>query len=89
MLRAWLRRDVPNWVDLVVKSSSKYLGFLLGPAAGETQWVAPARKYADRVVSIKDMKLPLRLAVAKHNYYALPVLGYEAQLALPPQGFSI
>ena len=87
MLRAWLRRNVPKWVDLVVRSSSKYLGFFLGPTSGRSQWIAPAMKYADRVIGIKDMKLPLRLAVAKHNYYALPVLGYVAQLALPPRHF--
>ena len=71
----------------VVKSSSEYLGFHLGPTAGESQWIGPMKKYATRVACINDMKLPLRLAVAKHDYYALPVQGYVAQLALPPKTF--
>ena len=78
------RRNVPKWTDMLVRSSSKYLGFYVGPSAGANQWVGPAKKYADRVVSIRDMKLPLRPAVAKRSYYALPVPGYVAQLALPP-----
>ena len=88
MLRAWLRRNVPRWVGLVVRSPSKFLGFCMGPIAGGSQWTAPAEKYADRVIGIRDMRILLRLAVAQHNYYAFPVLGYVAQLAVPPPRYS-
>jgi len=84
MIRAWLTRAVPHWENLVIKDSAKYLGFFIGPTSGASQWIAAAQKYSERVVSIKHMKLPLRLAVNRHNYYAVPVLGYIAQLALPP-----
>ena len=68
MVRAWLRRDVPLWKNLLIKKASNYLGFFLGPSAGKEQWTAPAKKYSDKVIRIRDMKLPLRLAAAKHDY---------------------
>ena len=84
MVRAWLRRAVPHWENLIMRDSAKYLGFFIGPTSGAHQWTAATRKYSERVISIKLLKLPLRLAVNRHNYFALPVLGYISQLALPP-----
>ena len=84
MLRAWLRRNCPQWSEMIVRSSAKYLGFFLGPESGRFQWIAPFKKYADRIVSIHQLGLPFRLAATRHNYYALPVLAYVGQLALPP-----
>ena len=69
---------------MIVRSSAKYLGFFLGPESRHFQWVAPFKKYADRIVSIHQLGLPFRLAATRHNYYALPVLAYVGQLALPP-----
>ena len=84
MVRAWLRRAVPHWENLIIRDSAKYLGFFMGPTSGTHQWAAAFRKYSERVVAIKHLKLPLRLAVSRHNYWAVPVLGYISQLALPP-----
>ena len=82
MVRAWLRRFVPHWENLIICNSARYLGFFIGPTGGANQWTAAMRKCSERVVSIKLLKLPLRLAVNRHNYFALPVLGYT--IGSPP-----
>ena len=83
-IRRWLRRYVPEWQQMVIKDSSKYLGFHLGPGAGANQWKEAMAKFAERVVDLRHLALPLRLAINRYNYKILPVLGYIGQLALPP-----
>ena len=51
--------------------------------------VAPAKKYAARVNSIREVKLPLRLEVPRNKHYALAVVGYVAESALPPKVFEL
>jgi hypothetical protein len=83
-IHRWLRRYIPQWQYMIIKDSSKYLGFHLGPRAGANQWNGAISKFAERVIDLKDLDLPLRLAVNRYNYKILPVLGYIGQLALPP-----
>ena len=70
---------------MIIKDSSKYLGFHFGPRAGANQWKEAMAKFAERVVDLRHLALPLRLAINRYNYKILPVLGYIGQLALPPQ----
>ena len=74
MLRAWLRTHCPCWLDVIVKAAAKYLGFSPGPDSDQFPWMTAATKYADRSLSIHHLNLPLRLAMARHNYDALLVL---------------
>ena len=86
-IHRWLRRYIPQWQYMIIKDSSKYLGFHLGPRAGANQWNGAISKFAERVIDLKDLDLPLRLAVNRYNYKILPVLGYIGQLALPPPSY--
>jgi len=83
-IKRWLRRFIPQWQYMIIKDSSKYLGFHLGPRAGANQWTEAISKFAERVIDLRNLDLPLRLAVNRYNYKILPVLGYIGQLALPP-----
>ena len=51
-ISTWLATNLPIWGNFLIKGASKYLGFFLGPQAGSHQWVAPFRKYIDRVEQI-------------------------------------
>ena len=37
MMRHWLNNVIPAWKDIQITDAPKFLGFLLGPAAGANQ----------------------------------------------------
>ena len=43
--RTQLREVIPSWAALGIASCGKYLGYLIGPGAGEDNWREPASKY--------------------------------------------
>jgi len=69
---------------MIIKDHAKYLGFQTGPKSGEHQWTEALKKFAERTNDLKVLNLPLRLAINRFNFKIVPVLGYIAQLALPP-----
>ncbi len=72
-----------------ITNHAKYLGILLGPAAGKGQWEVAVRKFRDRVSEINLKKLPLPLAKAQYISRDIPVLAYIAQLVRPPKNIKI
>ena len=84
VVQEWLRLYCPGWESMAVCNSAKYLGILLGPHAGQSQWSKALRKFQDRINTINSLHLPAELAKGQYTSRALPTLGYIAQV-VPPQ----
>ena len=88
-VQSWLHTNIPQWSHFKVKPYAVYLGFFLGPAAGQVQWNAPIKKWLDRSKAIAHAGAAGRLSVGLYNRVALPVLGYKCQLLhLPKHAFA-
>ena len=85
---AWLETHIPSWKAFNIAATGKYLGFYLGPASLEKQWVAPSAKWRLRAKTIASTHAPASAAALLYNSRAVPVLGYVAQLALLPSDIS-
>ncbi len=68
-----------------VKRACKHLGFKLGPGKGDSSWNTPYKKYLQRIEFWKDQPLGLFWGARVYNTFALPDLGYVAQLESPPR----
>ena len=88
VIRAWLRRCCPDWANFKIASHSKYLGIIMGPAAGARSWTAPLLKYVDRNAAIASSRGPPALCTWFHTTRATPVLQYVAQLQAPPASLA-
>ena len=85
-VRGWLSVHIPAWASFNISNVGTYLGFCMGPDANTLQWVTPFAKYKSRVDHINSSKEPIYPAIALYNSKAASVLGYKAQLCLPPKG---
>ena len=83
MIRAFLRRNVPGWANIIIKDSAKYLGFIVGPTAGAVQWDGALEKFNGRCIALRLSEQPLSLKVGQFSGRAISVLGYIAQLVPP------
>jgi len=83
-IRQWLSEFVPLWRGMKIQACAKYLGFYLGPKAGSAQWEKPIAKFQKRCRQLNVEDLPLKMAISRFSYSAVPVLGYVAQLVPPP-----
>ena len=70
---------------MAVCNSAKYLGVLLGPHAGQSQWSKALRKFQDRINTINSLHLPAELTKGQYTSRALPTIGYIAQVVPPPK----
>ena len=59
MIRAFLRRNVPGWANIIIRDSAKYLGFIVGPTAGAVQWDGALEKFNGRCIDLKLSEQPL------------------------------
>ena len=84
----WLARNIPEWANFKIKPAGKYLGFMLGPRANETQWSAPFSKYSERVDAVYSSGAGISVSVFTYNTRVLPVLSYVSQLVPTPQNSS-
>jgi len=83
----WLKRNIPDWQDFAVKSSTKLLGFYLGPEAGKMNWTEQEAKIRTRVHSIKTSQAPSSLNAHTYNSRVVPVTSFVAQLLPIPARF--
>ena len=67
------------WAD-----QGKYLGFVIGPQAYDTTWLAPTTKYTNRLQEWPWSTLGLHLTIRIYNTFILPTLLFVAQLSHPP-----
>ena len=81
---AW-GQAVPAWQGVRVAYSGTYLGFEVGPAAGDTGWRAPVRKFREAVCGWVGRAPGMHLATLAYNTFAISKLQYVAQLhGMPP-----
>ena len=83
-IRLWLTAHIPQWAAFAVSPSALYLGFWLGPASAALQWRAPLAKWSRRVGEVSAAGTSACVSQLRYSSRALPVVGYVAQLALPP-----
>jgi hypothetical protein len=85
IVREWLSVWAPQCSNFLFKGSSKYFGFLLGPAAGACQWWQAIAKFKARTHSIATSGAPPSIASLVYNIQSVSILGYISQLChLPP-----
>ena len=48
-LRNLVTELCPRWKQIGIRSRGKYLGFMIGPHAGETSWTAPLKKFNAKI----------------------------------------
>lgn len=75
---------VPNWAAFKVSDHATYLGYVLGPGAGQHPWTKPVAKWAERAAEIARASPPVRIARQQYVVKALPVLDYVAAMSVPP-----
>ena len=84
-LRRWLQDNIPEWSDFQIVPFAKYLGFFMGPSAQEVQWANTVGKWDARSRDIANSRCGPSVAAFRYNFTAVPVLGYKAQLLVPPE----
>ena len=75
-----LKEACPRWANVAVDSKGKYLGFLIGPGAGDSCWVKPLHKFEKRVQHWASLHLGIPMNILAFNIYIVTVLEYVAQL---------
>jgi len=81
----WIKSNIPSWKAFRIDSAGKYLGFMVGPASGASQWTAPCEKYSSRARNIGSVHAPIRISAYMYNVQAVSVLQYIAQFREPPK----
>jgi len=82
-LREHIKQVAPNWENVTIAASGKYLGFQVGPKAALCMWQAAQGKWSSRALAIAAGKLAPSLGVTAYNQRAITTLGYIAQLVPP------
>ena len=68
-----------------IRDHCKYLGYMVGPGRKDRSWLAPYKKFQERIKLWKDMPLGLYWDARIYNMFMIPTLGYVAQLEQPPE----
>lgn len=80
-----LTRYARHWGGMQVASAGKYLGFVIGPGAGDASWDAPLTKLKQAAKTWPWSSMGLFFTAHVWNIYLLPILLYVAQLCRPPE----
>jgi hypothetical protein len=80
--------SAPPWSGVQVANAGKYLGFVIGPGAGDSSWDGPLANLRQATQSWPWSGLGLFFSAHIWNIYLLPILLYVAQLCRPPQAVS-
>lgn len=75
---------VPEWIDIKVSTSGKYLGFMLETATKDLSWTAPAIKWEKRAGEVRACGLGTVTTIELYNSKAVSCLTYVAQLTWRP-----
>ena len=75
-----LANMIGEWQAFQVLPCCRYLGFYLGPAAGQMQWASPLSKWASRSELIAATGCPPLAAACLYNSRAVTTLSYVGQL---------
>ena len=88
-IRNWLAVNVPQFVDIVIAESGKFLGWHLGRHSATLSYAAPIKKFSQRVQEICLGKAPAATSLVRFNQRVVPVLSYVAQFAVPPLSYKL
>ena len=80
----WLEENIHDWSRFSVRSTAKYLGIWMGPAAATQQWKTQLAKLAGRAATIVSLALPASASLPLYSSRAAPVTSYVAQFCEPP-----
>ena len=83
-LRNLIRELCPNWTDIHIDTKGKYLGFFIGPGAGEDSWNAPLRKFEERLVASQNNTCGLLWNSIYYNTFMVSTLEFVAHLSGVP-----
>ena len=83
-VRDFLSRNIPEWSTFQVVGAGTYLGFGVGPLAGDIMWEKPVQKWTTRTIALSSAKVAPSLGVAQYNSRSVTTLGYIAQIYPPP-----
>ena len=84
LLREWLAGAVPVWESFQILPAATYLGFYLGPGAGESRWQNVLAKYNERTRAITAIGAPPAVSARLYASRAAPTLSYLWQLLPVP-----
>ena len=87
-IRRMLQDMYPNWARVDVSYASRYLGFMLGPEAGETGWNKATCKFEQRCRSWSTLRLGLQYDVRVYKVFCFSVLGFLWQLMPLPSNWD-
>ena len=88
-IRNWLSINVPQFSNIIIAESGKFLGWHLGRQSATLSFPAPIKKFVNRVHEICLGKAPAAVSLIRYNQRVLPVLSYVSQFAIPPDSFQI
>ena len=79
-MKASICDSLPHWSGVLVSSSGKYLGFHVGPGAGDQSWEEPAAKWTTRSGQIKATRCGMHFSACIYNTTAITTMSFVAQL---------
>jgi len=88
-VRRRLLENIPEFVEFMITSEGKYLGWILGRNSAALSFEEPVAKYNKRVLEIVDGRAPSTVAFLKYNERVVSVLSYVVQFAVPPCDIDI
>ena len=62
-----IKEHCPAWADIPIRDRGKYLGFIIGPGAGEESWTKPLDKCQQRVAYWSAKHLGLAMSIVVYN----------------------
>jgi len=83
-LKTYLRELCPLWRDISVKPCGKYLGYFVGPGAGEESWAKPLEKFLRRAEQWASMSLGLLYNMRVYSVSIATALSFIMQLSDDP-----
>ena len=79
-LRRSLGEVCAAWQEMLIQRSGKYLGYILGPGAGNSSWEKPLVKYVERAKLWSSLRLGLHYNMLVYKVFIATVLAFVMQL---------
>ena len=70
----------PPWRDICIDNCGKYLGFFIGPGAGQRSWAKSIQKYEQRAQLWASLHLGLFWTITAYKVFVASVLSFVMQL---------
>ena len=86
-IRSWLLEHLPGWSRFKISPAGKYLGFFLGPGAGEFQWRDAVAKWKGRCSLVAGTHAAAGVSACHYNNRCISLLTYKMQLLWLPRNF--